>query len=241
MEAIYIFFLWALSPNRDAGWFAYHDVLSTLPFYSAPKGVRRNGVSHKSTEHEGLWKCKWRCQVTSPNKSCLLLLSKQTQEGAVFLDRCLSWVMPGFGGMPCLCETVEYLGNRPLNMWPVMASNRISNFQLGGRWCILVSRPWGYYPLAQLRGTLICQGLFNDVRRLIYGPHLIFATTLWGILYYLHFTDKKSHNIWTAELGFESRFLMTPKPLFFSPHWGDSLHFVGFIFVAVEWQWAAWT
>lgn len=106
--------------------------LSVLPFYSAPKCIRRNGVSHQSTEHEGLWKCKWKYEVSLPDKSRLVPLSEQTQEGAVFLQECPSWIMPVLGGIPgssgIFCASYVPV--------PVTGSDRISSFRLGGGWYI---------------------------------------------------------------------------------------------------------
>lgn len=114
--------------------------VSVLPFYSAPACVGGNGVSHQSPEHEGLWKRKWRYQITIPHKSRLQPLSSQTQEGAVFLKKHPDWIRPGLGGMPelvgALWVTFTFLHRRPFVHRPVTASNRISGFQPWGVWCI---------------------------------------------------------------------------------------------------------
>lgn len=134
MEAVHVVFLSGLySSIGTLGSLHAVTFSSILPFYSALKCVRRNSVSHPSTEHEGLWKCKWKYQITVPNESCLLPLSSQTQESCVSWD--LSSVMPEVGEVPCLmdilCETFTSTCSQPVIQGPNIGSDGISSFQLG--------------------------------------------------------------------------------------------------------------
>lgn len=87
----------------------------------------------------------------------------------------LSRIMPELQGMLGLvgivCVTIQTHAVGPFICRPVTRSDRISSFPLGEGGALLVSR-------CTVERRSHVSRAFQNVGRLIYSPHLIFATTL---------------------------------------------------------------